>query len=148
MEPLSEETIKILKQSGWYPGRNIDIQDTIDFLLSKRYTLFPHLIKILSEFSEIEYKFDHPNGRIESFHMIPKMALGDYYEKEDFEEIERRVNEPLIPIGEACRGNMIMFLSETGKIYGETGYYLEKFGDNVYEALENLCLFKQGEEIE
>lgn len=60
---------------------------------------------------------------------------------------EDRIGESLVVIGEARRGNMIMFISESGKIFGKTGYYLEKFGDDIYEALDTLCIPRPGQEI-
>ncbi|MOA39656.1 hypothetical protein D3C78_1614560 [compost metagenome] len=84
---------------------------------------------------------------METFCFDPEETVGDYYEKEDFEEFEMRVKEPLVVIGEAYRGNLIMFMSESGKVFGKNGYSLFKFGDNIFEALDTLCLFRRPVEI-
>lgn len=67
---------------------------------------------VLREFGGIKYSFNRPNGDKDSFHIIPEETYGDYYEKEDFEEIEMRVNESLIAIGQARDDNMLMFMSK------------------------------------
>jgi hypothetical protein len=140
LNKLSKETVQILTESGWYPGRKSDITGTSDFLQSKGYQLFPCVADVLREFGGIKYSFNQPNGDKDSFHLIPEEAYGDYYEKEDFEEIEMRVNESLIAIGQVRDDNMMMFISESGKIFGEMGYCLVKFGNHIYEALDTLCL--------
>ncbi|WP_268625031.1 SUKH-3 domain-containing protein [Paenibacillus alvei] len=148
MDNLSSETTEVLRQAGWNPSKMYDVTGTIEFLGKMGYKIFNSVPKILSEFGGIEYKFKHPDGSEETFHLIPEEAVGDYYEKEDFDEFEMRVKEPLIVIGEAYRGNLILFISESGKVYGKNGYSLFKFGDNIYEALDTICLFRKPVEIE
>lgn len=140
--------MQILTNSGWYPGRKVNIKETVDFLESKGYQLFPCVLDVLNEFGGLKCSFNRPNGDKDSFYINPEEAYGDYYEKEDFNEIEMRVNESLIAIGQARNDNMMMFMSESGNVFGETGYYLVKFGNNIYEALETLCLVLPGEEID
>lgn len=148
MNNLSTKTIEILIQAGWEPNHKIDLNETVKFLEAMGYQVFDSVIDALSHFGGKEYKFNHPDGSLETFHFIPEEAVGDYYEKEDFVEFEARVKEPLIVVGEAYRGNLIMFISKSGKVFGKNGYSLYKFGDDIYEALDTLCLFKKPEEID
>ncbi|WP_223822136.1 SUKH-3 domain-containing protein [Paenibacillus peoriae] len=59
--------MRILTESGWYPGRKSDITETSDFLQSKGYQLFPCVGDVLSEFGGIKYSFNQPNGDKDSF---------------------------------------------------------------------------------
>ncbi|MOA47189.1 hypothetical protein D3C78_1698030 [compost metagenome] len=111
------------------------------------YQVFDTVINVLRLFGGIEYKFKHPDGSLETFHFSPEEAVGDYYEKEDFDEFEVRVKEALVVVGEAYRGNLILFVSKSGKVFGKNGYSLYKFGDDIYEALDTLCSFKKPEVI-
>ncbi|MOA36018.1 hypothetical protein D3C78_1575150 [compost metagenome] len=138
----------MLSKSGWYPGRKVEAEGTVNFLKLKGYQPFPLLIDMLSEFGGLKCSFNRPNGDRDSFYIAPEEAYGNYYDKEDFNEIEIRIKEPVIAIGQARDDNMMMFMSESGKVFGEMGYYLVKFGNNIYEALETLCLVLPGEEIE
>ncbi|MEX3745741.1 MULTISPECIES: SUKH-3 domain-containing protein [Lysinibacillus] len=145
---FSETTTQILTNSGWFPERVVDIKKTVDFLESKGYLIFPCVLEMLSEFGGLKCIFQRLNGDRDSFYIIPEEAYGDYFEKEDFEEIEMRLNEPIIAIGEARNDYMMMFMSRSGKVFGEMGYYLVKLGDNIFEVLELLCQALPGEEIE
>ncbi|KOP64762.1 hypothetical protein AMS62_05445 [Bacillus sp. FJAT-18019] len=148
MRKLSKETRDILLQAGWNPNNKVDFTETVKFLKAKGYPVFKPVVDALSLFGGVEYKFKHPDGSLETFHFRPEEAVGDYYEKDDFEEFEARVKESLVVIGEAYRGNLIMFISKSGKIFGKNGYSLFKFGDDIFEALDTLCLFRTPEEIE
>ncbi|MED4534003.1 SUKH-3 domain-containing protein [Metabacillus fastidiosus] len=145
---LSGKTINILEELGWNQNSKVDLTETVRFLETMGYQIFNPVIEVLSIFGGVKYKFKHPNGSLETFHFSPEEAVGDYYEKEDFEEFEQRVKEPLVVVGEAYRGNLIMFVSKSGKVFGKNGYSLYKFGDNIFEALHTLCLFRKPEEIE
>jgi len=144
---LSDETREILLQAGWNPNNKVELTNTINFLEAMGYQVFNSVVDALSQFGGKEYQFKHPDGSLETFHFNPEEVIGNYYEKEDFNEFEARVKEPLVVIGEAYRGNLIMFVTKSGKIVGKNGYSLFKFGDDIFEALDTLCLFRKPEEI-
>lgn len=146
MSGLSEKTIRVLSDSGWSSNHSRDISDFVELLEGRGFPVFPAAKRVLEMFAGIEFSYPL-NDFVESFHFNPHRALGDAYEYEDFEEFEDRIGESLVVIGEACRGNMIMFISESGKLFGKTGYYLEKIGDDIYEALDTLCIPRPGQEI-
>lgn len=148
MQNLSDETRDILLQAGWNPNNKVELTETVKFLKAMGYQVFNPVVDALSQFGGVEYKFKHPDGSLETFHFSPQEVVGDYYEKEDFDEFELLVKEPLVVIGEAYRGNLIMFISKSGKVFGKNGYSLFKFGDDIFEALDTLCLFSKPEEIE
>lgn len=148
MWSLSDKTRGVLLQAGCNPNKKVELTETIKFLEAMGYQMFNPVVDALSQFDGGEYKFRHPDGSLETFHFSPEKAIGDYYEKEDFEELETRVKEPFVVIGEAYRGNLIMFISQSGKVFGKNGSSLFKFGEDIYEALDTLCLFKKPVEIE
>ena len=147
MEKLSVKTRDILLQAGWNPNNKNDVTKTVMFLEARGYQVNDCVIDVLTVFGGMTYKFKHPDGNIETFHFCPEETVGDYYEKEDFEEFEARINEPLIVVGEAYRGYLIMLIAQSGKVFGKNASSLYKFGDNIFEALDTLCLFKIPEEI-
>ncbi|KGA81065.1 hypothetical protein KQ41_19815 [Lysinibacillus fusiformis] len=147
MRNLSNETRDILLQAGWNPNNKVELTETVKFLEAMGYQVFNAAVDALSQFGGVQYKFKHPDGSLETFNFSPEEAIGDYYEKEDFEEFEVRVKEALVVIGEAYRGNLIMFISISGKVFGKNGYSIFKFGDDMFEALDTLCLFRKPAEI-
>ncbi|MFT9820972.1 SUKH-3 domain-containing protein [Lysinibacillus sp. NPDC056185] len=146
MENLSVKTRDILLQAGWNPNNKINVTKSVMFLETMGYQVNDSVIDVLTVFGGMTYKFKHPDGSIETFHFSPE-TVGDYYEKVDFEEFEERINEPLVVVGEAYRGYLIMFIAQSGKVFGKNASSLYKFGDNIFEALDTLCLFKIPEEI-
>ncbi|CAI6064513.1 hypothetical protein PAECIP112173_01925 [Paenibacillus sp. JJ-100] len=147
MKKLSDETRKVLLQAGWNPAEKLELTETINFLKEMGYEVYEPIIEALSQFGRFEYKYKHPDGSWETFLFSPEEAVGDYYEKKDFEEFEIRVKEPLVVVGEAYRGNIILFISKSGKVFGENGSSLFKLGDDIYEALNTLCLFRKPEKF-
>ena len=106
--------------------------------------------KFLSEFSMIETHFHLPNGDAETFHFNPLMAIGDCFDKEYFDDLEEQfselIGEPLVPIGEADRGYLLLLITPISKIFGYYGC-LVKFGNNIEECLEALCWGDREREI-
>ncbi|WP_046214900.1 SUKH-3 domain-containing protein [Paenibacillus wulumuqiensis] len=119
MQKLSNETRDILLQAGWNPNNKVELTEIVNFLEAMGYQVFNPVIDALSQYGGVEYKFKHPDGSFENFYFNPEEVIGDYYEKEDFEEFEARVKEPLVIIGEAYRGNLIMFISKSWKSFRE-----------------------------
>lgn len=139
IEPLSERTVQILSDAGWQPGRSVDMEATFNFLKGKGYQIFPCVREALEQFGGLTCRFKRPDGEDDSFHFNPEDVYGDYYEKDDFVEIEERIHEPVIAIGQASNEYMMLFMSESGKVFGEMGYCMVKYGNDIYEALETLC---------
>lgn len=147
MSRLAEKTISVLSSAGWSSYRSRDISEFAVFLEGRGFAMFPAAKTVLSMFGGLEFSF-FINDRAESFHFSPQLALGDGYEHEDFDEVEERIGESLVVIGEARRRNMIMFVSESGRIFAMTGYYISKFGDDIYEALDMLCLPRPSTDVQ
>ena len=133
---ISKRTYKILRLAGWYPGRKVDIQAIKDVFKERDIEMFESAENFLSEFSMIETHFHLPNGDAETFHFNPLMAIGDCFDKEYFDDLEEQfselIGEPLVPIGEADRGYLLLLITPTSKILGYYGC-LVKFGNNIEE---------------
>lgn len=55
------------------------------------------------------------------------------------EEYEKRVGEPMVVIGETYNEQLVLLMSECGKIYAAFDDFLAKLGDSFYEALNTFC---------
>lgn len=70
-------------------------------------------------------------------------GLGDL-ERKHYKRYEKIFGENLVVIGTVYRDNGILFMSESNKIYGiSDDYYIWKFGDDILEAIINLCEGKE-----
>lgn len=80
----------------------------------------------------------------ENFIIIPEDQLGEGVTKINFKRYDVLIGEYLIVIGSVYRENALLFMSDSGKVYGaHDDYYIWKFGDNLDEAITNLCECKE-----
>ncbi|WP_028531949.1 SUKH-3 domain-containing protein [Paenibacillus sp. UNC217MF] len=126
---LSNETVKILRDAGWYEGRRIDIKEIEENLEKIGYTIFPEVKSFLREFGNLVIE-DTINDEIHN----TSIRITNYYKNRSFKSLEEYAGEKLVPVGMIDSDNLLLFVSESGKVYCSTG----KLGDNATEAWERL----------
>lgn len=126
---MSIETLKILKDSGWYEGRSIDIKEIEDNLKQLGYEVFSEVKAFLKEFGDLVIE-DTINEEIHN----TNIRFTDYHAYGAFKTEEKYAQEKLIPVGKIDSDYLILLVSESGKVYCNTG----KLGENAIEAWENL----------
>lgn len=134
---ISKNTMAILKQAGWYEGRKIDVTETKLHCESMGYEVFPAVVKFLEEFGDLKIVIPKPNnlGEKEERHStFTKRIIGNYFTHSGCIELEKYANEGLVVVGQACRENLLVYVSESGKVYCDTGW----LGDTAIEAFESL----------
>lgn len=77
---------------------------------------------------------DKLSEKEERHHTNPLVVVGPYFRYGKFKSEEDYAGERLVLVGECCNENLLLFVSETGKIYHSTG----KIGDTPLEAWESL----------
>ena len=126
----------VLQNAGWFAGRKIATAKLMEHYRKYGFEVFPAVVRFIEEFGLLELVVPEPDrsGESERHHTNPQLVVGDYYRHGCFEVEERYAGEKLIPVGEVCNENLLLFVSESGKIYHSTG----KLGDNPWEAWEAL----------
>ncbi|MEK4733279.1 SUKH-3 domain-containing protein [Paenibacillus sp. FSL L8-0641] len=138
---FSQRTIDILKDAGWYPERKVDISSTINFLEKKGFEVFDPAKEAFEHFGGLEYSV--PSDESDDFQIGPEF-LREGIGRKHYSRYETIIGEELVVIGLAYDDNATMFMSKTGKVYGiMDDYYIWKFGNNIYEAMDNLCESKE-----
>ncbi|MEK5236182.1 SUKH-3 domain-containing protein [Paenibacillus sp. FSL L8-0470] len=138
---FSQRTIDILKDAGWYPERKVEVSSTINFLVEKGFEVFDLAKEAFEHFGGLEYSV--PSDESDDFQIGPEFLRAGI-EKKHYSRYETIIGEELVVIGLAYDENATMFMSKTGKVYGiMNDYYIWKFGDNIYEAIHNLCESKE-----
>ncbi|MDP1512468.1 SUKH-3 domain-containing protein [Paenibacillus sp. CMAA1739] len=138
---FSTRTINILKDAGWYPERKIEIGSTINFLEKRGFEVFYPAKEAFEHFGGLKYSV--PSDESDDFQIGPEF-LREGIERKHYSRYEKIIGEELVLIGWAYDGNATMFMSKIGKVYGIIDdYYIWKFGNNVYEAMNNLCESKE-----
>ncbi|TYQ16567.1 UNVERIFIED_CONTAM: SUKH-3 immunity protein of toxin-antitoxin system [Acetivibrio alkalicellulosi] len=122
---------EVLKSAGWFEGRKIDTSDMEKKYKEFGYQLFSAVLKFLEEFGNLAIV----NTELEEHHHTsPEKVLCEYFKNGKFKDEERYAGERLVLVGETCDRNLLLFVSESGKIYNGTG----KLGDSTWEAWEAI----------
>ncbi|MFF0829894.1 SUKH-3 domain-containing protein [Brevibacillus sp. NPDC003359] len=123
---MSNETMMILRNAGWYEGRNIDTKEIEEHLEKLGFIIYPEVKKFLIEFGDLVIE-DTINDETHKTGVKIKSSGA-------FKAEEKYAQENLVPVGFIDSDNLVLFVSESGKVYCSTG----KLGDNAKEAWENL----------
>ena len=134
MEKVTEER---LVKAGWDEKRTIDISNIKDVYQKLGLVMPMNVEKFLTVYGKLVCEYDE---RKENLEFIPEKALGCNLDKVYFEELleEYDINEIVYPIGVACRGNLMVLMTEQDVFYCYTDGYLEKAGENVEQMLDCL----------
>ncbi len=131
------KVMDILKDAGWFEGRKIDASIIEKHYKEYGFELFPEVSRFLEEFGMLDVVIDRPERlgeKEERHHTNPLKVVGAYYRYGKFKDEEYFAGERLVPVGKCCNENLLLFVSETGKIYSSSG----KLGDTPWEAWEAL----------
>ena len=133
---ISNKTIEILKKSGWYKGREIDITENIEFLTKKGFIVFNSAKNFMKEFGELQINVEKirkdGSKKISKHSTCIKEAIG-VLSALNF-GLDEYVKEQVIPIGSLYNLGVNLYISESGRIFDSTGW----LGDNVWEAFDNI----------
>jgi hypothetical protein len=145
---LSQSTKKILENAGWNPLRHIDIQLYQEALSSDGYEMSDKAKSFLVEFGGLELA--HPAYRVanemDNTHFDPLRAISGICH-ERVETYEERIGEKLVVIGEGYNEQLVLMISESGRIFGAYDDFLTCLGNNPLEALDAICQRKETPEI-
>ena len=138
---MEQITIDRLLKAGWTDKRNIDISPIVEKLKRMDINLPDNVKNFLKEYGMLEIRFE---SKIRGFvieevtEFNPIKAVGDVFDGEYFREIfdEYDVEDIVYPIGQACRGNLLILMSENGNFYRYTDGFLCKDGETIEEMLD------------
>lgn len=134
---MQNNVITILKSSGWYEHREIDITPLLSYLKQNGYEFNEAQIDFFKEFSGLEIflrckgninhtvKIDPMNPN------IPSWAEVKYEEKINF-------NKEYLYLGEFVGEDIFLVIDRDLKVYGMYYDGLALLGNNFYEFIENF----------
>jgi hypothetical protein len=152
---FSENTLRVLKDSGWFEDRKINTSEYKISLEENGLKFFDKAENFLEKYGGLKINFslkwqyelavaDKLENAKEfgkkSFHFDVLEAIGmvDYI-REPLEEFKREINLELSIIGECNNGLMTMLMAEDGTIYGYQDMEFIKLGRNGEEYIEKTC---------
>jgi hypothetical protein len=132
---LSQTVLEILRNAGWFEGRNVPIP------LAGEYQPFPNAQIVLAEFGGLHIGdcgagVDCARSDIE---IDPNLAIHLFPE---LKAVERSINSRLFPLGEVHRGHGYLVIDENGRIYLLSDE-LSRFAPSFARSLELLLLGKK-----
>ncbi len=133
---FSEVSIKLLREAGWFPGRNV--LKTIE--LSSRFPLLEPAIKVLEEFGHLKIGDWGPGidtARM-GVHIEPMLAAG---EDDRFLDYARQIGSQLYTLGEAGGGHFFLAIDERGRVFllMDDLFFVD---DSFDSALDHLLIGK------
>lgn len=154
MSRFSRYTEKLLRKSGWYPGRKADI-DFVEVLRDWLWVPNAPAMEFLNEFgglvlhvpsSVISRKLNLYFGDMPYIFEISSYNEGGYDDR-------KSILGNICPIGYSDRSLLEIFISDNGLVY-ESDVYIErlgghiiKCGNNTTEAIEYFCRARRGEVV-
>lgn len=136
---FNSDTLTVLKNGGWFPGRNIDQSQIEQKIKNNGYYAFKAVLDFLSEFEGLSFKFlNRKNNRPDDFNFKLDRVLEIEVPEKLVEDYMPRTNEKLCVIGTCCREHFVLMLSDTGKMYGAYDDYLVLFGESTASALNAI----------
>lgn len=133
----SELTERVLREAGWYPGRQVPTGEWETRLnTSDGFVMHEAARTFLAEFGGIAVPHGGPGKDIArvAFRLDPMVAEHDY---EIFEPFNLLTAEVIYPIGEADNGNEYLGIASDGAVYGGMDA-LRLIGEHPRKALNNL----------
>ena len=133
---ISNKTIEVLKNAGWYEGRKIDISENVKFLEERGFKVLESAKKFMEEFGELKINVEEirKDGTIKvsehSTCIKETVGIGNSIHF----SLEEYISESDMLIGSLYNFATYLYISESGRIFKSTGWV----GDNVWEAFDNI----------
>lgn len=133
---ISNKTIEVLKNSGWYEGRKIDISENVKFLQERGFEVLESAKRFMEEFGELKINVEeidedgttdvskHSTCIKETIGVLNSLHFG----------LEEYVNEKVMLIGSLYDFEIDLYISESGRIFKSIGWV----GDSIWEAFDNI----------
>lgn len=136
---FNSDTLVVLKDGGWFPGRNIDQSPIEQKIKNNGFFAFQAVLDFLSEFEGLAFKFlNRKNNLTDDFSFKLDRVLEIEVPERLIEDYMPRTNEKLCVIGTCYREHFVLMLSDTGKMYGAYDDYLVLMGESTASALNAI----------
>lgn len=131
-------TKNILRESGWETDRKINIDKEIVFLNEKGYKIIESFVKFYQNLGRINFLIQvKGNDRFINFDIFKPVSYDyDSVIIEDYPKITG--SDYLVPIGN-IDGSSYLVIDEKENVYSLYDGYTLVIGNNIEEALDNLC---------
>lgn len=143
MEEFAPDVELLLRRSGWFPKRSVEISGYKDRLPG--FLWHEAVERFLEEFGGIRIDLQGPGRSVakEPFEIDPVLAVG---EESRFEELSHKIHRQLFPVGEFGQGEFYLAVDQESILY-LVGSSVFRLGSPA-EGIEKLVLGIQGARLE
>lgn len=140
---FSEKATTILTACGWSESRKYPTSEIYKKFKEKNLTLHDAALNFLENFADLKFKFksNKYNDGINEFHFMLDATTG-VADPEDIIDFSECIGEKLCPIGEMNRGNSIITMAESGKIFTYYSPFISLNALNYFDAINGFCCEK------
>jgi hypothetical protein len=113
----SEETDRVLRAGGWFPGRSVPTETWESILLQTgEFEIHDAARRFLSEFGAVGVSYREPWDSMPwmEFSLDPLLA---FWDAEIIDDLAEQAGVDLYPIGMRDRGNQHLAMAEDGSVY-------------------------------
>lgn len=133
---------KLLKKSGYYNGREVDLTDILEMYKKYGYTYTDKQLEFLKEYCYLKIEYTHPVWK----HLTVTMDLNPIKKAQEpialswIPDYNNYLDDELLIIGDIESENMTLYLSKKGHFFGCFDDCIIDWGDDFKNML--LCLVK------
>jgi hypothetical protein len=147
MAGFSPATLSYLTKAGWYAGRKVSLIKYRAYLDGEGYAWFPAVATFLEEFGELRIKFER-RKQFETLDLTACEASDNFdsqWVKKDY--AQRIGRTQFCVIGQAYGAHLLLFMDDTGQVYGGFDDFLCVIGSSGQNAIEAICSNRPVNEI-
>ena len=135
---MQKITIERLKQSGWEQNRKIDVSVIKNRFCGIGLEFPENVSKFLEEFGMLFINLPEMNDN--DVNLNPINAIGVNVSHEYFENClkDYGIDEEVFPVGEICRGNLLLLMTKENRFYEFTDNCVIKAGESADEMFDIL----------
>ncbi|QDA60227.1 SUKH-3 domain-containing protein [Hymenobacter jejuensis] len=141
MIAFAEDVEQALQEAGWYQGRSTDISQYQEVIEREGLPWNRAVHGFLSEFGGLLLHFVRHDGSLTSAHFHALRALGSddaFWVPEKY--APRLPQHQLCVVGQAYNNQLLLFMDETGAMYGGFEDFLYLIAATGAEAIQAICL--------
>ncbi|WP_084708867.1 SUKH-3 domain-containing protein [Hymenobacter norwichensis] len=147
MTTFSASTHSVLTTAGWHPGRRVITLGYRLALAVEGYPWFAAVEQFLQAFGGLQVSCTEA-GSNDTFHFHARKAAGDVDSSWVLQNYAQRLGNPtLCVIGQAYANYLLLFMDDTGKVYGGYDDYLCILASSGEAAIEAICQRQPVQEI-
>jgi hypothetical protein len=147
MARFSLSTLGYLTNAGWSAGRAVSLLKFRAYLTGEGYAWFPAVATFLAEFGDLRISFVR-NGLSELLSLDACEASASFDVLWVVEEYAQRIGRAqFCVIGKAYTGHLLLFMDDTGRVYGGFDNFLCMIGTSGVDAIEAICSNRPVQEL-